>query len=858
MILSKPSLPSILLLNARSLPNKLDELRALTASCLPDCIAITETWLTNEISDDYLSIKNFIFFRSDRQERIGGGVCMYIHQHFRPEFTQQMILQGIESLTVRLQSTNLVLWCLYIPPNLPALHHQLILDGMINHFDTLLDSSPDTKFIICGDFNDFQSNAFHRNFLCVNRVTSPTRGNSLLDQIWISEVMEENYPEPAEIGSPLGSSDHNCVVLRPAGKPEKEERIIKTVYDFRQTHIQNFLKCLASLSFKEIYAASDVNKKCDAFYRLFFEALSVILQRKVCFTARDKPWITPVLKKLIEDRWDAYRMQNWPVFNHLKLKVKHEITRAKQAWSEKILRRDKHIWNVVRDFQGKKRRFNFPNNDKELLPFISKLSSSFQTYLNEESDADPCLLTDENWSIHINAPSVHQLLTRLRLKQSPGFDAIPAHLLKISAEIICEPLSEIFRSSLQSRVFPNSWKNSLLRPIPKKSNPTADDFRPISLLPIVSKLFEKLVLSSMKKVFLLEFGRNQHAFRPLGSSTSALIDIHDTITTFLEKPENFGVRVSCLDFSKAFDKLQHNRLVNLLKEKGFNQGFLLWLRSYLTGRSQRVSVNNRLGQLIPLRSGVPQGSVLGPYLFAIFIASLDVDADGIRLVKYADDLTLIESLTSQNLDLNTFEKIKKWTGENKMQLNPKKCQQVLVNRVKNHSIPCYSDFEVKPTALILGVTLSNNLSWRPHFNRVILTANRRLHILRVLKPFIPKDKLVEVFRASILAVILYASPVFGPLSHSIKKNIDKLIKRSHRIICDPSCTCSLIPDFKVTRDKLAKDFFLKCELLDHPLHLLVPPRMIFSNKFRMPFCSTSRRQKSFFPSTCMLINNVNF
>ena len=783
---------------------------------------------------------------------------MYIHEHFRPEFTQQMTLQGIESLTVRFKSTNLALWCLYIPPNLSALHHQLILDSMINHFDTFFDSSPDMKFIICGDFNDFRSNAFNRDFLCVNRVTSPTRGNSVLDQIWISEAMEENYPEPAEIGPPLGSSDHNCVVLRPAGTAKKEEKVFKIVYDFRQTHVQNFLQSLASLNFKEIYAASDVNDKCKAFHSLLFQALSVISQRKVSFTPRDKPWITPVLKKLIEDRWEAYRMRNWPVFNHLKMKVKHEIMRSKQAWSEKVLRRDKHIWNVVRDFQGKKRRFNFPSTDKELLSFISQLSSNFQAYINEKSDAEPCLLTDENWSIHIDVPSVHRLLTRLRLKQSPGFDDIPAHLLKVSADIICEPLTEIFRSSLQSRVFPDTWKNSLIRPIPKKSNPTADDFRPISLLPIVSKLFEKLILSSMKRMLTQKFGRNQHAFRPLGSSTSALIDIHDTITTFLEKPGNLGVRVSCLDFSKAFDRLQHNRLINHLKENRFNQGFLLWLRSYLTGRFQRVSVNNRFGPLIPLRSGVPQGSVLGPYLFALFIASLDVDADGIRLVKYADDLTLIESLTSQNPNLNTFDKIQQWTSENKMQLNPQKCQQILVNRVKSHSIPCYNDFDATPTAVILGVTLSNDLSWRPHFDRVILTANRRLHIIRVLKPLIPKEKLVEFFRASVLSVILYASPVFGPLPHSIIKNISKLIKRSHRIICNPSCTCSLIPNFNATRDKLAKDFFLKCELPDHPLHPLIPPRMTYSKKFCMPFCSTSRRQKSFFPSTCMLINNMNF
>ena len=359
----------------------------------------------------------------------------------------------------------------------------------------------------------------------------------------------------------------------------------------------------------------------------------------------------------------------------------------------------------------------------------------------------------------------------------------------------------------------------------------------------------------MKTTIIEKFGDNQHAFRPLGSSTSALIDIHDSITRFMEDSNSMGIRVTCLDFSKAFDKLQHHRLINHLHDHNIHHGFLTWILSYLKHRVQRVRVNGSFGEPLAVISGVRQGSVLGPYLFAAFISTLRiVDQQHSRLIKYADDLTLVESIPRTGTSASSLDLIIAWCDNNKMLLNRRKCQQMLICRSKRQTLHPHKDIDISNSIKILGITLTSNLTWTVHFDNVLLSAFRRLHILRSLKPIIPKEKLLEVYRGSVLSLLLYASPVFGPLSDSIVSKMEKLTKRAHRIICNPSCSCTALPSITELRKNLACSLLLKCELPTHPLHSFVPQRLPCSKKFRIPVCLTTRRLKSFFPHTCILAN----
>ena len=198
-ILSGTKYPSVLLLNSRSLYYKVDELRILVSNMSPDVVGVTESWLSDDIPDFCLAIDDYILFRADRTSRSGGGVCIYVRKSFKPSLLASPSIDGIEYAIIRLVDVQVIFICLYIPPNLPASLHRDINEILISLYDDTLDAFPSSKFIFCGDFNDYNTSVFHSNLSCINRVTSPTRGNSFLDQIWISEQLEINYPHAAEV-----------------------------------------------------------------------------------------------------------------------------------------------------------------------------------------------------------------------------------------------------------------------------------------------------------------------------------------------------------------------------------------------------------------------------------------------------------------------------------------------------------------------------------------------------------------------------------------------------------------------------------------------------------------------------------
>ena len=359
----------------------------------------------------------------------------------------------------------------------------------------------------------------------------------------------------------------------------------------------------------------------------------------------------------------------------------------------------------------------------------------------------------------------------------------------------------------------------------------------------------------MKSTLLQHYGRNQHAFRPNGSSTSAAIDIHNFALNCLDQRGNEGIRITCLDFSKAFDRIHHNRLLMILKRCGLNHGFIRWLHSYLVNRMQRISINGKLGPVVRATSGVPQGSVLGPYLFAVFIGTLAVNHQDSRLVKFADDLTLVEGFFRSSPPPSNIETVWRWTDEFKLRLNLNKCHQLLIHRGKTQRITAYTDIQVVSAATILGFTFNDKLNWNAHFDRVTLTASRRLHLLRTLKPHLPGDQLVLVFNACIMSVLMYGSPLFCHLSTRNLVKLERVVKRSHKIICGVGCHCSRLPVIEDLRKKIALKFLNKCHLTNHPLNHLLPQQFFYSQRYRLPHCNTTRLLNSFFPFTCALYNS---
>ena len=212
---------------------------------------------------------------------------------------------------------------------------------------------------------------------------------------------------------------------------------------------------------------------------------------------------------------------------------------------------------------------------------------------------------------------VHKYLSNLNLKKSSGADQIPNTFYKLSKDIICEPLCHILNFSIETQIFPDLWKQSLVIPIPKTSPPNRNEIRPISLLSTPSKLLERMILNPTKQKFESLYGNDQFGFRSNNSTTTALLKIQERIISELDHHQTRNVILIAADFSKAFDKVHHDTLLKKLESLPKNLFNLL--KSYLNNRTLRIRLNDNISSThLNITSSVPQGSILGPSLWCVY------------------------------------------------------------------------------------------------------------------------------------------------------------------------------------------------------------------------------------------------
>ena len=317
------------------------------------------------------------------------------------------------------------------------------------------------------------------------------------------------------------------------------------------------------------------------------------------------------------------------------------------------------------------------------------------------------------------------------------------------------------------------------------------------------------------------------------------------------------MHLSCIDLTKAFDKLHHNRLLNLMNKNGMDHGFLQWLKSYLYNRCQYVMLEDVVGPPLSVSSGVPQGSVLGPYLFAAFFGMLVSNItcqNRSKFVLYADDMTVIEPVT--NNFISTAESIVARISEHGLFVNPTKCKSLCIVRSPTHKcggVP----FDLTENVKILGLIFTKSFSWDEQVSSVLSKASRRLYVIRLLKSFMPTDDLKIIYHALITSLIVYASPVYGRLNANLLYKLERFQKRAHRLICGSSCICNSFESIELRFRKACVKFFLKCESSEkHPLHGLVPQRTNRTGLVTVPFCRTEKRLRTFLPHACLLVNGM--
>ena len=358
--------------------------------------------------------------------------------------------------------------------------------------------------------------------------------------------------------------------------------------------------------------------------------------------------------------------------------------------------------------------------------------------------------------------------------KSHGFDNLSIRMLQLCGDAIIEPLSIIFQNVIDTGIYPEGWKYANITPIHKKNNKQeVKNYRPISLLPVCAKLFEKIVFQNIYNHMISNnlLTKHQSGFRPGDSTTNQLLFLVHSIHNSFDHTESRQVRSVFLDISKAFDKVWHSGLLFKLKQNGIEGKLLSLMTSYLTDRKQRVILNGSASNWGAILSGVPQGSVLGPLLFLVYINDME---NGIKsqIKFFADDTSLFSvvsnpvlSAAELNHDLGLIES---WAFQWKMAFNPdptKQAVEILFSRktnVVNHPPLYFNNSVITPAEdhKHLGITLDRRLTFAKHIGEKIAFARKGIGLIRLLSSYVPTKTLDLMYKMFVRPHLDYCDVIF--------------------------------------------------------------------------------------------------
>jgi hypothetical protein len=381
----------------------------------------------------------------------------------------------------------------------------------------------------------------------------------------------------------------------------------------------------------------------------------------------------------------------------------------------------------------------------------------------------------------IQPEDVYEVLVNLDITKSTGPDGISNQLLREAAVPISEPLSHLFNYSLSTGYFPEAWKTANVVPIYKKENPMlCNNYRPISLLCCISKVFEKLLFKHIYTFLKVNglLNKNQSGFIPGDSTINQLINICNKIYCQLDNDDE--ILAVFLDLSKAFDKVWHKGLLYKLKRIGITGKLLAWIESYLSNRKQTVVINGIKSDILELKAGVPQGSVLGPLLFLVYINDLSEGLTG-EAFLFADDSSIFHKVNNDIFECackmnNDLELINKWANQWLVSINAIKTISTLFTTKRPKPIPPLKLGSVTLRRVFshkhLGLTLTPNLSWNEHISTIIAKANKRLSIMKAFKYRLSRQALITYYHGFIRPVIEYGDLLYDSCTKELSDMVE--------------------------------------------------------------------------------------
>ena len=858
-----------------------------------DVICLQETWLGSGADASLLQLDGYRLVLHGDANSNHRGVAIYIKSSLpytiRPESTINSLWEAL-FIEISYPEINkpIIVGSVYRPPR------HLIADktSFVNEFNDVISSiqSQNKYILVAGDFNlnFLKVNSDNSAALFYNTITStgfeplitlPTRFTdhtcTLIDNIFCN-LLHPLQPISGILTTQL--SDHQmCFTLLPTNNNNHKDTRTKYV---KVTHRPNNYYDLIRSDFADLNILNNMQQDLhsDPTYNceLLTNALDTLINKHTSTKTvklrkhkhKKSEWITPGIIKSIKFRDKMYLKkkrspQNSPEFHALKTNLstynkilKKAIHNAKNNYHANLFKQHqnnpKETWKHLNTLLNRKyhdtpiekiivdgrsidtpteicNSFNdfFSEIGHSTAASIPNTDTDFQTYLK------PATLPTFNFHL-IDNVEIDKIISSLKSKHSTGQDNISTILIKSLKPELIAPITLIVNQMLTTSIFPNSLKIAKVKPLYKKGDANSrDNYRPISLLPSISKILEKIILIQLDEHFTHNniYFSSQYGFQKKKSTEHALLELTDRILHQMDM--NNSPLTIFLDLSKAFDTLNHEILIAKLKHYGLNNSALQLCKNYLTSRKQYTQIQDAQSSQIGINIGVPQGSILGPFLFLVFVNDLPNCSDSFNFITYADDTTLISTINHQFVDdtnsLNTeLNNVYKWLCTNKLSLNISKTKSLIFHTPHRQITPPVitinnTHVENVDTFNFLGITLDKHMTWKPHTNKVLKKIAQITGALNNLKHMIPLSAKMHIYNALIVPHLNYGVLAWGFSPHT--NSILKIQKKALRAIINTKYNAHTDPIFKElgllnvqdSRQLFEVKFFhkLKANLLPH-------------------------------------------
>ena len=802
--------------NVRSLINKLDYFNHFITECSPNTIyAFTESWLHDCIlSSNLLVNSNLAVFRQDRAKR-GGGVVLFVPNMYNAtlctEFTVSSSTFDAVSITIKSKNGVILLCCVYRPPS------AVVAEDFI-HFTNQLSSYNNGATFIFGDFNlpeynwaDFPTAATTKSYapFCnvlidggfTQFVKSPTHfsrtSNNFLDLFFTNDpsyVVDCCVTD--EFGDESHRSDHKtvCTKLAVDFTCSNTDNSNTTRYNWAKADWVSITAYFDALSWPDLFenCRNDVNEFWVVFMYHFNFARSNFVpivrggKRHAVFSARTRNLYRRYSRLRAKLAKQCTNNTNNCVLKSC-VKYVFRMYRKSRRFDLGVYESDmlnghnyRTFWRFVssrvRGKSSKPSPFNDSNgnlcstDDSMCSAFGNFFSSVFESkYAGGDCSELKFDSVPNNHNINFTSASVENALRSCKSDFCAGADNIPNIFLKKLSSVISSPLATIFNISYSTGVVPKEWVSARVKPVPKPASPgSVNDFRPISITSNVGKLMESLISADMTSFLNANnfFSPFQFGFLPKRAVDTQLLSCLNEWTSFLN--DKLPVDVIYLDVRKAFDTLCHYLLLQKLIDIGFSRSLINWIRGWLCFRMQHVKIGNSCSESVPVTSGVPQGSILGPLLFIIFVNDLPSVVQHSSIRMFADDVKLYRPVSScydMRLLLHDLIAVFAWFHKNRLSLALNKSAVLhLYSRANQNFTYAINGTEIRSVTSMrdLGVIIDADLTFVPHINSIVQKANVRSGIL--LRAFRNNDIhfLTRMYKVFVRPLLESACSVWSP------------------------------------------------------------------------------------------------